>query len=92
MTLSDSIKTNIEKLLQEPEIRFAGILDPMGNLVAGGFRSDVEPGMMQQNKQMMQQMIQDPQLRQQMIEQMVNNQEFMQELMQNQQFMEQMNP
>ena len=43
MTLSDSLKHNCEKLLQEPEIRFAGILDPMGNLVAGGFRSDVEP-------------------------------------------------
>jgi len=43
MTLSDSIKNNCEKLLKEPEIRFAGILDPMGNLVAGGFRSDVEP-------------------------------------------------
>jgi len=43
MTLSDSIKHNCEKLLKEPEIRFAGILDPMGNLIAGGFRSDVEP-------------------------------------------------
>ena len=43
MTLSDSLKHNCEKLLQEPEIRFAGILDPMGNLVVGGFRSDVEP-------------------------------------------------
>ena len=43
MTLSDSIKNNCEKLLQEPEIRFAGILDPMGNLVTGGFRSDVQP-------------------------------------------------
>ena len=32
-----------ELLLQDPEIRFAGLLDPMGNLVAGGFRADVEP-------------------------------------------------
>ncbi len=32
-----------ELLLQDPEIRFAGLLDPMGNLVAGGFRTDVEP-------------------------------------------------
>jgi len=29
--------------LQEPEIRFAGFLDPMGNLIAGGFREGVTP-------------------------------------------------
>ena len=32
-----------ELLLQDPEIRFAGLLDPMGNLVAGGFKTGVEP-------------------------------------------------
>ena len=32
-----------ELLLQDPEIRFAGLLDPLGNLVAGGFRTGVEP-------------------------------------------------
>ena len=32
-----------ELLLQEPEIRFAGFLDMMGNLVAGKFRDDVTP-------------------------------------------------
>jgi len=31
-----------ELLLQDPEIRFAGLLDPMGNLVAGGFRTGIE--------------------------------------------------
>ena len=40
---TESLKQNCEKLLQEPEIRFAGILDPMGNLIAGGFRPDVTP-------------------------------------------------
>jgi hypothetical protein len=30
-------------LLQEQEIRFAGLLNPMGNLVAGGFKKGVEP-------------------------------------------------
>ena len=30
-------------LLQEPEIRFAGFLDAMGNLIAGGFREGVMP-------------------------------------------------
>ncbi len=30
-------------LLQETEIRFAGFLDPMGNLIAGGFREGVMP-------------------------------------------------
>ena len=32
-----------ELLLQDPEIRFAGLLDPLGNLVAGGFKTGVEP-------------------------------------------------
>lgn len=32
-----------EKLLQEPEIRFAGIIDWMGNLVAGNFKKGVTP-------------------------------------------------
>ncbi len=30
-------------LLQETEIRFAGFLDTMGNLIAGGFREGVTP-------------------------------------------------
>ncbi len=30
-------------LLQETEIRFAGFLDPMGNLIAGGFKEGVTP-------------------------------------------------
>ena len=30
-------------LVKEPEIRFAGFLDFMGNLIAGKFREDVEP-------------------------------------------------
>jgi len=30
-------------LVQEPEIRFAGFLDPMGNLIAGGFKERVIP-------------------------------------------------
>ncbi len=30
-------------LLQETEIRFAGFLDPMGNLIAGGFRKGITP-------------------------------------------------
>jgi hypothetical protein len=32
-----------ELLLQDPEIRFAGLLDPMGNIVAGGLRAGVKP-------------------------------------------------
>ena len=30
-------------LLKEPEIRFAGILDHMGNLIAGGFKDGMKP-------------------------------------------------
>ena len=32
-----------EKLMQEPEISFAGFLDMMGNLIAGGFSKVVTP-------------------------------------------------
>lgn len=31
------------KLLQEPELRFAGIIDKMGNLIAGGFKKGLPP-------------------------------------------------
>lgn len=31
------------RLLQEPEIRFAGILDESGNLVSGGFKEGLTP-------------------------------------------------
>ncbi len=30
-------------LLQIPELRFVGFLDPMGNLIAGGFKQGVTP-------------------------------------------------
>lgn len=30
-------------ILQEPEIRFAGFLDSMGNLIAGGFKDGIMP-------------------------------------------------
>ncbi len=30
-------------LLQESEIRFAGFLNPMGNLIAGGFKENISP-------------------------------------------------
>ncbi|MGI9567670.1 MAG: hypothetical protein ACR2LL_11745 [Nitrosopumilus sp.] len=32
-------------LLKESEIRFAGFLDPMGNLIAGGFKEGIVPFM-----------------------------------------------
>ena len=40
---SDSLQSKCEKLLLEPEIRFAGIIDPMGNLKAGGFKGSISP-------------------------------------------------
>jgi len=39
----ESLKNKCELLLKEPEIRFAGFLDMMGNLVGGSFRNGVEP-------------------------------------------------
>ena len=32
-----------ELLLKQPEIRFAGFLDSMGNLIAGGFKEGIQP-------------------------------------------------
>ena len=32
-----------ELLLKEPEIRFAGFLDEMGNLIAGDFKEGITP-------------------------------------------------
>ena len=39
----DSLSLKCELLLKEPEIRFAGFLDMMGNLVVGSFRNGVKP-------------------------------------------------
>ena len=36
-------ENNCEQLVNEPEIRFAGFLDMMGNLLVGKFRTGVEP-------------------------------------------------
>ncbi|MFB5631327.1 MAG: DUF6659 family protein [Nitrosopumilaceae archaeon] len=32
-----------QNLLKEPEIRFAGLINPMGNLVAGGMKKGLKP-------------------------------------------------
>jgi hypothetical protein len=40
---NESLNHKCDLLLKEPEIRFAGFLDMMGNLVVGSFREGVEP-------------------------------------------------
>lgn len=37
------LKKKCELLLKESEIRFAGVINYMGNLVAGGFKKGIEP-------------------------------------------------
>ena len=39
----DLFARKCDLLLQEREIRFSGLLDPMGNLVAGKFKKGIEP-------------------------------------------------
>ena len=39
----DNYAKTCEQLLQEPEIRFAGFLDMMGNLVEGKFKEGIIP-------------------------------------------------
>ena len=41
--VDESLYQKCELLLNEPDIRFAGFLDMMGNLVAGEFRDGVKP-------------------------------------------------
>ena len=43
MSTDSTYSQKCETLVNEPEIRFAGFLDMMGNLVTGSFRSDVTP-------------------------------------------------
>lgn len=40
---NQSYQEKCDLLAREPEIRFAGFLDLMGNLVTGKFREDVKP-------------------------------------------------
>ena len=42
-SLYETFTKKCSKLLEENEIRFAGLLNPMGNLVAGGFKKGIEP-------------------------------------------------
>ncbi len=39
----EDIKNKIKDILSEPEIRFCGLIDSSGQLIAGDFRSDVIP-------------------------------------------------
>ena len=39
----DEIKKNINNILSEPEIRFCGLIDNKGELIAGNFKSGVIP-------------------------------------------------
>jgi hypothetical protein len=41
--MSDELNQKCELLLKEPEIRFAGFLDMMGNLVEGSFSDGIKP-------------------------------------------------
>ncbi|WP_420545753.1 DUF6659 family protein [Nitrosopumilus sp.] len=42
-SLYDIFAQKCSNLLEENDIRFAGLLDPMGNLVVGGFKKGIEP-------------------------------------------------
>ena len=41
-----------QKILEEPEIRFAALLDDSGNILAGGFKQDMEPRLSEERFQM----------------------------------------
>jgi predicted regulator of Ras-like GTPase activity (Roadblock/LC7/MglB family) len=40
---NSSYDQKCELLLKEPEVRFAGIIDKMGNLIAGGLKDGIKP-------------------------------------------------
>ncbi len=41
--LQTSYQKGCDMLLAEPEIRFAGVINPMGNLIAGGMKEGLTP-------------------------------------------------
>lgn len=41
--LSNTLEEKCQLLLKEPEIRFAGMIDGMGNLVSGGIKEGLTP-------------------------------------------------
>ena len=41
--MSNELLQKCKLILKEPEIRFAGFLDMMGNLVAGSFSDGIKP-------------------------------------------------
>jgi hypothetical protein len=49
----DSLSLKCELLLKEPEIRFAGFLDMMGNLLVGSFRNGIKPLKNEQDRKKM---------------------------------------
>ncbi|KAG2477350.1 MAG: hypothetical protein NPMRTH1_1190012 [Nitrosopumilales archaeon] len=40
---NSSYDQKCNQFLKEPQVRFAGVLDPMGNLIAGGFKDGIKP-------------------------------------------------
>ncbi len=38
-----SYQQGCQRLLEEPEIRFAGVINPMGNLIVGGMKKGLTP-------------------------------------------------
>jgi hypothetical protein len=40
------------KLLEEDEVRFVGVINHLGNMIAGGFKKGIKPLLSQQNIQM----------------------------------------
>ncbi|MFB5645870.1 MAG: DUF6659 family protein [Nitrosopumilaceae archaeon] len=42
-TNNSSYEQKCSALLNEPEIRFAGVIDKMGNLIAGGMKDGIKP-------------------------------------------------
>ena len=50
---SSKYQQKCSRLLEEPEIRFAGLIDSMGNLVAGGLKTGITPLEKDSNKQKM---------------------------------------
>ncbi len=53
MVLVQSHEKNCQELLKFKEIRFVGIINRLGNLVAGGFKENVEPFENEEKRRMM---------------------------------------
>jgi len=39
----ENLEKSCNEILEQKDVKFIGVINPLGNLIAGGFRKDIEP-------------------------------------------------